>query len=228
MFWPSHLSVRPEGASRLNPLRQYGGGVLYKSLGRSLLEAPFILAECLLRWAQLNLCSLRATHVLGKLNLGADMLSRSNAPSDEWTLQPQTVQEIWGIFGRPEVDLFASEDTHCQTYFSKDRDALAHDWPNLLLYTFPPITLIPQVIRRIREQKHRLLLVAPLWRNQHWFAKLSQLLTSAPWSIPLLSQANRTIWYPQPELWALQRYIFGLSMGAFWHSRECAKYYFSG
>ncbi len=41
MFWPSHLSVRPEGASRLNPLRQYGGGVLYKSLGRSLLEAPF-------------------------------------------------------------------------------------------------------------------------------------------------------------------------------------------
>ncbi len=29
------------GASRLNPLRQYGGGVLYKSLGRSLLEAPF-------------------------------------------------------------------------------------------------------------------------------------------------------------------------------------------
>ncbi len=64
----------------------------------------------------------------GKLNLGADMLSRSNVPSDEWTLHPQTDQEIWGIFGRPEVDLFASEDnTYCQTYFSKDRDVLAHD-----------------------------------------------------------------------------------------------------
>ncbi len=81
----------------------------------------FILAECPLSWAQLNLRSLRATLVPGKLNLGADMLSRSNVPSDEWTLHPQTVQEIWGIFGRPEVDLIASEDnTHCKTYLSKD------------------------------------------------------------------------------------------------------------
>ncbi len=136
------------------------------------------------------------------------MLSRSNVPSDEWTLHPQTDQEIWGIFGRPEVDLFASEDnTYCQTYFSKDRDVLAHDWPNFLLYAFPPIALIPQVIRQIREQKHRVLLVAPLWRNQHWFAELARLLTAAPWPIPLrrdlLSQVNGTIWHPQPELWAL-------------------------
>ncbi len=71
---------------------------------------------------------------LGKLNIGADMLSQSTVPSDEWTHHPQTVQEIWGIFGRPEVDLFPSEDnTHCQNYFSKGRDALPHDWPNLLL-----------------------------------------------------------------------------------------------
>ncbi len=98
----------------------------------------FILAGRLLRWAQLNLHSLRAAHVLGKLNLGADMLSRSNVPSDKWTLHPQTVQVTWGIFGRPEGDLFASEEnTHCQTYFSKYRDAFAHVWPNLLLHAFP-------------------------------------------------------------------------------------------
>ncbi len=125
------------------------------------------------------------------------MLSQSNVPSDEWTLHTQTVQEIWGIFGRPEVELFASEDNNnCQTYFSKDSDALAHDWANLL-YAFPAIALIPQAIRRIREQKHRVLLVAPLWRNQHWFTELSQLLTAAPWPIPLrrdlLSQAKGKI-----------------------------------
>ncbi len=133
---------------------------------------------------------------------------RAMSPRDEWTLHPQTVQEIWGIFGRPEVDLFASEDnTHCQTYFSKDKDALAHGWPNLLLYAFPPIALIPQVIRRISKQKHRVLLEAPLWRNQHWFAEMAQLLTEAPWPISLrrdlLSQATGTIWQPQPELRAL-------------------------
>ncbi len=50
-------------------------------------------------------------------------------------------------------------------------DVLAHDWPNLLLYAFPPIALIPQVIRRIREHKHKVNIVSPLWRNQHWFLR---------------------------------------------------------
>ncbi len=70
---------------------------------------------------------------------------------------------------------------------------MPNDWSNLLLYAFPLIALIPQVIRRIREQKHRVLSVALLWRNQHWFAELPRLLTAAPWPIPLrrdlLSQA---------------------------------------
>ncbi len=135
-------------------------------------------------------------------------LSRSNVPSEEWRLNPQTVQKIWEVFGKAEVDLFTSKDnSHCAIYFSKSEDALAHYWPNLLLYAFPPIALIPQVIRRIWDHKHRVLLVAPLWRNQLWFSELSQLLTAALWPIPLrqdlLSQANKTIWHPQPELWAL-------------------------
>ncbi len=88
------------------------------------------------------------------------MLSRSNAPSEEWMLHPQTVRMIWKIFGKAEVDLFNSKDSsHRPTYYSKVRDALAHDWPNLLLYAFPPIALITQVIRQIREQGHKVLLV---------------------------------------------------------------------
>ncbi|KAI2662214.1 ORF V: Enzymatic polyprotein [Labeo rohita] len=105
----------------------------------------FTLVKGLLEWAQLNLASLRAVHVPGRLNQGADMLSRSNVPSGEWTLHLQTVQKIWEVFGKAEVDLFASKDnSHCPIYFSKDRDALAHNWPNLLLYAFPPTSLIPQ------------------------------------------------------------------------------------
>ncbi|KAI2653724.1 hypothetical protein H4Q32_014052 [Labeo rohita] len=152
-----------------------------------------MLAVCL-EWAQLNLCSLRAAHVPGRLNQGADMLSQSNVPSGEWMLHPRTVQKIWEIFGKAEVDLFASEDNfHCPMYYSKDRDALAHDWLNLLLYAFPPTSLIPHVLKRVR--------------NQHWFSELCQLLVAAPWPIPLkrdfLSQVNGTISYPQPKLWAL-------------------------
>ncbi len=192
------------------------GGVSSKRL--------FILAERLLEWAQLNLRSLRAAHLPGRLNQGADMLSRSNVPSEEWMLHPQVVQKIWKIFGKAEVDLFASKDnSHCPIYYSKDRDALAHDWPNLLLYAFPPIALLPQVVRRVREQGHKVLLVAPLWRNQPWLSELTQLLTAAPWPVPLrrdlLSQANGTIWLPRPELWAL--YIWPLNGSLLASQSEC-------
>ncbi|KAL0157118.1 hypothetical protein M9458_048364, partial [Cirrhinus mrigala] len=73
-----------------------------------------------------------------------------------------TVQMIWEIFGKAEVDLFASEDySHYPIYYLKDRDALVHEWPNLLLYAFPPTVVIPQIMKRIRERGHRVLLVAP-------------------------------------------------------------------
>ncbi len=69
------------------------------------------LVNNLLVWAQNNLHSLKATHVLGKMNQGADMLSRNNVSSEEWTLHPLAVQRIWEVFGKARVDLFASETT---------------------------------------------------------------------------------------------------------------------
>ncbi len=102
------------------------------------LRRLFILAERLLRWAQLNLRSLRSMHILGKLNQGADMLSRNNVHSDKWTLHPQTVHEIWGIFSWPEVDLFASEDnTHCQTHFRRTGMRLPMIGPTSSFMLFP-------------------------------------------------------------------------------------------
>ncbi len=125
-----HVLIRSDNMSVVSYIN-HQGGVSSKRL--------FMLAERLLEWAQLNLRSLRAAHLPGRLNQGADMLSRSNVPSEEWMLHPLVVQKIWKTFGKADVDLFASKDnSHCPTYYSKDREALAHDWPNLLLYAFPP------------------------------------------------------------------------------------------
>ncbi len=178
----------------------------------------------LLVWAQNNLRSLKATHVPGKMNQGADMLSRNNVSSKEWTLHWLTVQKISEIFGKAQVDLFASKDnSHCPIFFTRCTDALAHEWPSLLLYDFPPIALLPQVLRRVRERWHKLLLIAPLWRNQPWVSELFQLLTAAPWSIPLrqdlLSQVNGTIWHPRPELWALHVWPLDGSLSAMAEAR---------
>ncbi len=194
-----HVLIRSDSRSVVSYIN-HQGGLVSKRL--------CTLAKDLLVWAQTNLRSLKATHVPGKMNQGADMLSGKNVSSEEWTLHPLAVQKIWEIFGRARVDLFASEDnSHCPIYFTRSMDALAHEWPSLLLYAFPPITLLPQVLRRVREQRHRLLLITPLWRNQPWVSELFQLLEAAPWPIPmrrdLLSQVNGTLWNPWPELWAL-------------------------
>ncbi len=129
-------------------------------------------------------------------------------------LNRQTVSQIWDLFGKAEVDLFAfQESSQCPLWLSLSFpttlgiDAFAHAWPNVCLYAFPPIKLIPAVLSRVKVSSARLLLIAPFWPSQTWFSELTPLLYRSPWEIPirrdLLSQLQGKIWHPQPELWKL-------------------------
>ncbi len=163
------------------------------------------LVNDLLVWAQNNLRSLKATHVPGKTNQGADMLSRNNWQSSSRLLRLRRQLSLPNLFTR-------------------SMDILAHEWPSLPLYAFSPVALLPQVLRRVREQWHKLILISPLWRNRLWVSKLFQLLKAAPWPIPLrrdlLSQANGTIWHP-----SYGPCMCGCSTGAFRPPRACPKHY---
>ncbi len=77
-----HVLVRSDSRSVVSYINHQGGLVLNRLC---------TLANDLLVWAQNNLRSLKATHVPGKLNHGADMLSRNNVSSGEWTLHPLAV-----------------------------------------------------------------------------------------------------------------------------------------
>ena len=175
------------------------------------------LARDLLLWSNQRFLSLRATHVPGKLNTGADLLSRGNPLYGEWRLHPQVVDLIWRRFGRAAVDLFASrENAHCPMYFSLldgnaplGIDALAHPWPKVLLYAFPPLCLILPTLARVREQGLTLILIAPRWHKAPWLAEIFRLLYTQPMMLPLrsdlLSQANGEIHHNHPDrvaLWA--------------------------
>ncbi len=114
-----HVLIRSESRSVVSYIH-HQGGLVSKRL--------CTVANDLLVWAQNNLRSLKATHVPGKMNQGADMLSRNNVSSEEWMLHPLVVQRIWEIFGRARVDLFASKDnSHCQIFFTRSTDALANE-----------------------------------------------------------------------------------------------------
>ncbi|XP_038147769.1 uncharacterized protein LOC119787801 [Cyprinodon tularosa] len=175
------------------------------------------LAHRLIVWTSSRLLSLRAIHVPGVMNRGADLLSRGNPRYREWKLHSEVVAQIWERYGHAEVDLFASEENaHCPRFFSLTGegaplglDALAHKWPQALLYAFPPLELITPTLARVRAGKHVLILIAPRWAGKHWLAEIFQSLYGEPWRLPLrrdlLTQARGEIFHPHPErlaLWA--------------------------
>lgn len=174
-----------------------------------------MLAHRLIVWSSSHLSSLRATHVPGVWNLGADLLSRGNPRYKEWKLHREVVAQIWRRYGRARVDLFASaENTQCPLFFSltdqsapMGLDAMAHEWPRVLLYAFPPLELITPTLARVRERNLTLILIAPRWQGKHWLAEIFQLLYDQPWRLPLrrdlLTQARGEIFHPHPERMAL-------------------------
>ncbi len=94
-----HVLVRSDSMTVVAYIN-HQGGLRSHSLYR--------MARRLLLWAQNELLSLRAVHVPGSLNLGADMLSRSDVAPGDWTLHPQMDLKIWSVLGMAEVDPFAS------------------------------------------------------------------------------------------------------------------------
>ncbi len=204
-----HVIVRTDNMAVVSHINRQGGSRL-RTLDR--------LARHLLLWSQDKFLSLRAVHIPGVLNLAADFLSRQKLKPGEWMLNRQTVSQIWDLFGKAEVDLFASqESSQCPLWFSLSFpttlgiDAFAHPWPNVSLYAFPPIKLIPAVLCRVKVSGARLLLIAPFWPSQTWFSELTPLLYRPPWEIPIRRDSCPRKLYSSKwgvfESWCLTRAI---------------------
>ena len=117
--------------------------------------------------------NLMARFIPGKKNILADQLSRPDQVlPTEWSLLPRVFEAICEVFGRPHLDLFASRTiAKLLLYMSPvpnlvawKHDAFQHPWDNLSAYTFPPFTLIRQVLLRVLlSTELSLILVAPYW-----------------------------------------------------------------
>ncbi len=128
------------------------------------------LARHLLLWSQDKFLFLRAVHVPGVLNLAADFLSRQKLEPGEWMLNRQTVSQIWDLFGKAEMDLFASTRVIPvpALVLPKFPDDSGHSCVR------PPMADCQSV--RVSANKAdsgstaRLLLIAPFWPSQTWFS----------------------------------------------------------
>jgi hypothetical protein len=136
---------------------------------------------------------LTAVHIPGEDNHIADSLSRGKTvlPS-EWSLSREVVQAVFQVLGEPQIDLFANSANHqLPVYCSRVQDprayavdALSITWKGVFAYAFPPIPLLHQVLRKVEMEQCTVLLIAPFWPRQPWFARLVSLLVDTPLLLP--------------------------------------------
>ena len=141
-------------------------------------------------WLQTRDIATRARHIPGCLNVIADHLSWLNQPIiTEWSLHRETVKRIFGMWGTPVVDMFATvHNTHPPQFMSpvpEPRavviDYLSQDWQGRSMYMFPPFPLLNRVIQKLRTtQEGEVILLAPWWPSQAWFPHILRLYVDHP------------------------------------------------
>ena len=126
---------------------QLNSGSLHQQQGGTHSAEMCALLWKIMTWVHHYLITLKARHVLGCLNVMADLLSRSNqVQSTEWSLHPQVFNQICQKWFTPHVDLFATHLNHqLPLYVSPipdprawDIDALNINWTNLTAYAYSP------------------------------------------------------------------------------------------
>ncbi|CAJ0964903.1 unnamed protein product [Ranitomeya imitator] len=155
----------------------------------------------ILSWAEENRSMISAVHIPGVDNWEADFLSRQGLDSGEWSLHPEIFHQICCRWGTPDADLMASRlNSKVPDFIARSHgpaaigaDALLLPWHHFLLpYIFPPLPLLPRVIRKIRAEGVPVILIAPDWPRRAWYAELVQLVADVHWRLPnradLLSQ----------------------------------------
>ena len=105
----------------------------------------------------------------------------------------QMISAVWGPFS---IDLFATfEDRQLQRFASALPqpdgiwvDAMKHSWVGERPWANPPFALISRVLQKVRIEETTVVLVAPLWPAQPWFASLMGMLAGVPIILPRSSQ----------------------------------------
>ena len=145
-------------------------------------------------WALMTNNWLIASHIAGVLNTVADAESRrSHSDHLEWALDQNVfVTIIRELKCQPMVDLFASRLNYkLKPFYSyrPDPEAAGHDaftinWAELPFYAFPPIPILPKVLKKISDIEVTGILVVPMWETQTWYPVVMSMLVEKPFLLP--------------------------------------------
>ena len=116
----------------------------------------------LLKWCDSKAITLVPVHLPGVHNIQADSLSRvSQTLTTEWKMAMASLRPVFAKWGKPQIDLFATFANRQLVKFvspypdprAEWTDAMSMPWDKerVLLYTFPPFKMVPQVLQKIAQ-----------------------------------------------------------------------------
>ena len=151
--------------------------------------------EALLLWKQAvakDITILPPHWIPTEENTAADFLSRHSLDQWEFRLDREVFKSILDHFDlQPSLDAFACHySAQLPRYMTWHRDpqAVAQDallapW-DPVTYLFPPVPLLPKVIRKIKDMGIRAILVCPQWPTALWWGLLLDLMVEPPMVLP--------------------------------------------
>ena len=128
---------------------------------------------------------IRSRHLPGHLNTWADSLSRSHPVRAEWSLSPQSFQQLTTHLS-PEIDLFAHPGNAklptfgCPFPFPSATvvDALATNWNRWKkIYLFPPPDLIQTCLQKLENFGGSALVIVPVLPSAPWWPEFRLVCT---------------------------------------------------
>ena len=160
--------------------------------------------EALLLWEQAvseDITLLMPHWIPTEENIAADFLSRHDMDLWEFMLDRETFSAILNHFRlQPTLDAFASQSmAQLSRYMSWERDpqavaqdALIHPW-DPVSYLFPPVPLLPRVIKRVEDQRIRAILICPQWPLALWWTSMKRMMVEPPLKLPFYKECVRTL-----------------------------------
>lgn len=144
------------------------------------------IARTIWEWCEKRRIWVFASYINTKDNFKADFESRRLETETEFEISSEAFKKIIDSFGKPDVDLFASRvNAKCDSYVSwlRDPSSIAVDaftisWKDFFFYAFPPFAVILRVLRKIRDERSKGIVVVPDWPCQPWFPLFHSLLIS--------------------------------------------------
>jgi hypothetical protein len=148
------------------------------------------LSKAIWGWALHQNFLLQAEYIPGVENVLADRLSRNRGQAQaDWSISTSVLKRIEKTFkSKILIDLFAAKGNeqtanYCSRYGvdgENHPDAfMIGRWPHEA-YAHPPNAMIPQVLRKVKDEGATIILVTPFWESQVWFPLALQLSTRNP------------------------------------------------